>query len=157
DARAHQCRIRAAGCLSLDIPRSRPGSQALPPGSDNRRRGALDPGRVTKHTWDLADMSQDQPIPGASAAEDRAPESSARPAPVVAFDFDGTLTVRDSFIAFLRWRTSGARWALGLLRLAPAALAYLVHRDRGRIKAAAVAEFLKGVPRADLEAEAKAF
>src|SRR5213075_1241282 len=27
-ADAHQCRIRAAGCLSLDIPRSRPGSQA---------------------------------------------------------------------------------------------------------------------------------
>lgn len=98
-------------------------------------------------------MSQDQPIPGDDAADDRA----ATPAPLVAFDFDGTLTARDSFTAFLRWRVSGARWALGLLRLAPAALAYLLHRDRGRIKAAAVAEFLKGLSRNDLEAQAKAF
>ena len=29
----YQCRIRAAGCLSLDIPRSAPGSQALRAGS----------------------------------------------------------------------------------------------------------------------------
>jgi phosphatidylglycerophosphatase C len=76
---------------------------------------------------------------------------------VVAFDFDGTLTVRDSFVAFLKWRAGGRRWTVGLLRLAPAALAYLVHRDRGRIKAAAVREFLKGTPRDRLEAEARAF
>jgi phosphatidylglycerophosphatase C len=76
---------------------------------------------------------------------------------VVAFDFDGTLTVRDSFVAFLKWRAGGRRWTVGLLRLAPAALAYLVHRDRGRIKAAAVREFLKGTPRDRLEAEARTF
>jgi phosphatidylglycerophosphatase C len=29
--------------------------------------------------------------------------------PLVAFDFDGTLTVRDSFTAFLKWRVSPAR------------------------------------------------
>jgi phosphatidylglycerophosphatase C len=98
-------------------------------------------------------MSQDQPIP------DDLPEwrDSRKPPPVVAFDFDGTLTAKDSFMAFLRWRVGAVRWRLGLLRLAPAALAYLVHRDRGRIKAAAVAEFLRGLPRAELEAEAKRF
>jgi phosphatidylglycerophosphatase C len=75
----------------------------------------------------------------------------------VAFDFDGTLTVHDSFTAFLKWRAGPARYALGLVRLAPSALAYLVHRDRGRIKAAAAREFLRGVPRARLEADAQAF
>ena len=94
-------------------------------------------------------MSQDQPIPDEFAA--------SPPSPIVAFDFDGTLTVRDSFMAFLKWRAGSGRWALGLLRLAPAALAYLFHRDRGRIKAAAVREFLKGTPRDRLEADARTF
>lgn len=76
---------------------------------------------------------------------------------LVAFDFDGTLTVRDSFMAFLRWRAGAGRYALGMIRLTPAALAYLVHRDRGRLKAAAVREFLRGVPRGRLEGEARTF
>jgi phosphatidylglycerophosphatase C len=75
----------------------------------------------------------------------------------VAFDFDGTLTVRDSFTAFLRWRVGPLRYAAGLVRLAPAGLAYLGHRDRGRLKAAAVREFLTGLPRGRLEREARAF
>jgi phosphatidylglycerophosphatase C len=75
----------------------------------------------------------------------------------VAFDFDGTLTVRDSFTAFLKWRAGPVRYALGAVRLAPAALAYLVHRDRGRIKAEAVSEFLKGTPRDRLEDQARTF
>lgn len=77
--------------------------------------------------------------------------------PLVAFDFDGTLTVRDSFMAFLKWRSTGAAWAIGLLRLFPAAVAYLFHRSREKIKAAAVGVFLKGVPRDQLEREALAF
>ena len=77
--------------------------------------------------------------------------------PVVAFDFDGTLTTKDSFTAFLKWRTPPARWALGGLRLIPAACSYLVHRDRGRIKVAAVREFLRGVTRTRLETDARQF
>lgn len=77
--------------------------------------------------------------------------------PIVAFDFDGTLTVRDSFTAFLRWRAGAARYALGLARLLPAALSYLFDRDRGRIKAAAAREFLAGLTQAELAAEARAF
>jgi phosphatidylglycerophosphatase C len=77
--------------------------------------------------------------------------------PLVAFDFDGTLTVRDSFTAFLKWRVSGWRWRLGMIRLAPAAISYLFHRNRGRIKSAAIREFLRGVPLDKLEAEARAF
>lgn len=76
---------------------------------------------------------------------------------IVAFDFDGTLTVRDSFTGFLRKRAGRRRWALGLVRLAPATAAYARDRDRGAIKAAAVKEFLEGVSRSDLEADAEAY
>lgn len=76
---------------------------------------------------------------------------------VVAFDFDGTLTVRDSFTAFLKWRVPAARHRAGMVHLVPSALAYLGHRSRGRIKAAATREFLAGLSRADLEAETRAF
>lgn len=77
--------------------------------------------------------------------------------PVVAFDFDGTLTVRDSFTAFLRRRAGKRGWARGLVRLSPAVAAYASDRDRGRLKAASVREFLLGLPRETLEAEAEAF
>jgi phosphatidylglycerophosphatase C len=76
---------------------------------------------------------------------------------VVAFDFDGTLTVRDSFMAFLRWRAGRLGYLSGMIRLAPAALTYLLDRNRGRLKAAAVRQFLRGVPRAQLEADARRF
>jgi phosphatidylglycerophosphatase C len=73
--------------------------------------------------------------------------------PIAAFDFDGTMTVRDSFSAFLRWRGGKRRF----LRLTPAALAYAGHGDRGRLKAAAVRAFLAGVSRDELERDAEAF
>ncbi len=76
---------------------------------------------------------------------------------IVAFDFDGTLTIRDSFTAFLRWRAGAAGWAIGLARMAPALATYIGDRDRGRIKAASVREFLHGVERAALEAEAERY
>ncbi|CAN5190782.1 HAD-IB family hydrolase [soil metagenome] len=77
--------------------------------------------------------------------------------PIVAFEFDGTLTVRDSFTAFLKWRAGSGAWALGLVRMAPAVVRYARDRDRGLIKAASVREFLGGVARARLETDAEAF
>jgi phosphatidylglycerophosphatase C len=87
----------------------------------------------------------------------RNPGSGHAGRPVVAFDFDGTLTVRDSFNAFLAWRCGGARLAGGLLRLTPAAMRYAVDRDRGRLKAAAVGEFLAGRPEAEIADAAAQF
>ena len=84
-------------------------------------------------------------------------QSPAEGRPIVAFDFDGTLTIRDSFTEFLRWRAGPGGWALGLVKLAPAVAAYARDRDRGRIKAASVREFLLGVDRATLKAEAARF
>jgi phosphatidylglycerophosphatase C len=98
-------------------------------------------------------MTQDESLSKPAEALTEASHESD----VVAFDFDGTLTIRDSFTAFLKWRAGPARYATGIARLAPALAAYALDRDRGRLKAAAVREFLKGVPRERLEAEAKAF
>jgi phosphatidylglycerophosphatase C len=86
-----------------------------------------------------------------------ASQEPGQPRTLVAFDFDGTLTVRDSFTAFLRWRAGAGGWALGLVKMAPALADYARDRDRGRIKAASVREFLGGVTRAELEAEAGRF
>jgi len=77
--------------------------------------------------------------------------------PLVAFDFDGTLTWKDSFLAFLAWRAGPARHALGMVRLGPAALTYARNRDRTALKAAVVREYLAGARRADLEAQAQTF
>jgi phosphatidylglycerophosphatase C len=76
---------------------------------------------------------------------------------LVAFDFDGTLTVRDSFTAFLAWEAGPARWWGGLIRLSPSLLAYLFHRDRGRLKGRFVKHFLAGRPLEALENSARAF
>lgn len=84
-------------------------------------------------------------------------QSETAERPIVAFDFDGTLTIRDSFTEFLRWRAGPGAWALGLVKLAPAVAAYARDRDRGRIKSASVKEFLKGVERQTLEADAERF
>ncbi|HEY8571208.1 HAD-IB family hydrolase [Phenylobacterium sp.] len=100
-------------------------------------------------------MAQDDDVPELPHGAGVGPE--AGDPPVVAFDFDGTLTVKDSFTAFLKWRAGPLRYGLGLARLTPAVIAYLFHRDRGRIKAQAVGEFLKGVPRERLHEDAKRF
>ena len=79
------------------------------------------------------------------------------PDTLVAFDFDGTLAVRDSFTAFLAWRAGPPRWLLGLVKLTPAILAYALHRDRGRLKGQFVREFLGGQSVAAVEQSAKQF
>lgn len=100
-------------------------------------------------------MAQDGVTPASLGETERRAPNADRP--IVAFDFDGTLTIRDSFTAFLRWRAGLLRHVLGMVRLAPAALRYLIDRDRGRIKAAAASEFLAGLPRAELQRAAEAF
>jgi phosphatidylglycerophosphatase C len=89
------------------------------------------------------------------SAQDRQTDTPFRP--LVGFDFDGTLTSEDSFMAFLAWRVGAGAYLAGLAALAPAAARYLLDRDRGRLKAAATRRFLAGLPRAGLEAEAQRF
>jgi phosphatidylglycerophosphatase C len=101
----------------------------------------------------------DPPAAGTTAPGPRPsrPSLLQRAGPIVAFDFDGTLTVRDSFTAFLKWREGSARYHAEMAALAPAALRYVFDRDPGKLKAAAVRRFLAGLPREVLNAEAHEF
>ena len=94
---------------------------------------------------------------GGPPAGDAASRRGHGERPIAAFDFDGTLTVEDSFVAFLRWRTSPWRWWAGLARLLAAAVTYGVTRDRGRLKGAAVRVFLRGAGRDELRDQAERF
>jgi phosphatidylglycerophosphatase C len=77
--------------------------------------------------------------------------------PIVAFDFDGTLTVRDSFLAFLRWRRGTPAYALGALKLIPDLVSYAFHRDREALKSRAATVYLRGLSEANLDADAERF
>jgi phosphatidylglycerophosphatase C len=96
------------------------------------------------------------PTPSALPIEDLS-DDPARPVGIVAFDFDGTLTVRDSFTDFLAWNRGSLASLRDFLSLAPAGARYLGDRDRGRLKAATIRRFLAGTPMATLEARARAF
>ena len=80
-----------------------------------------------------------------------------RSGPIVAFDFDGTLTVSDTFLAFLRWREGHVGYHAGMARLAPAASSFLINRKVEKLKAAAVKVFLRGLPMSVLEEEAREY
>ena len=89
----------------------------------------------------------------------RQPEVSipAEALPVVAFDFDGTLTCRDSFVAFFRWRAGLLGFAAAVGGLAPDIAAHMIKPDRGKLKAAMARRFLGPIRRGDLEAETRRF
>src|SRR5271156_3080429 len=77
--------------------------------------------------------------------------------PLVAFDFDGTLTTKDSFSAFLAWRAGAGRFVAGALKMAPELIAYPFRHDPRRLKEAAATVFLRGLTRNEIEADAKRF
>ena len=92
---------------------------------------------------------------GLSASRPMTGDLGDEPA-LVAFDFDGTLTVRDSFNAFLKWR-AGRKWTRGVIRLTPALVTYVFDRNRAKLKAAAIREFLKGATVEQIETDARTF
>lgn len=78
----------------------------------------------------------------------------SRQGPLVAFDFDGTLTTTDCFMGFLRWRAGTLAYYGDMVRMTPAVVRYLFNRDVGKLKSAAIRVFLRGLPREILEQEA---
>jgi phosphatidylglycerophosphatase C len=99
-----------------------------------------------KRSWMAKGLSASRPMTGEMSHE----------LALVAFDFDGTLTVKDSFNAFLKWR-AGRRWTRGVIRLAPSLIAYVFDRNRAKLKAAAIREFMRGATVAQIETDARAF
>jgi len=81
------------------------------------------------------------------------------PAPVSvhAFDFDGTLTVRDSFTAFLLWQCGHAALATAFLRHPYMLTDYLRTKDRGALKSHLLFHLMGPVTRPDLEQRFTAF
>ncbi len=74
------------------------------------------------------------------------------------FDFDGTLTYRDSFVPFLLHAFGGRIFAAKMLRMALPSLSYLCGKlSRDELKATLISVFLTGTPVAWLEEQASAY
>ncbi|WP_443747629.1 HAD-IB family hydrolase [Asticcacaulis solisilvae] len=85
------------------------------------------------------------------AAEPEAPRK------VVAFDFDGTLTDRDSFLAFLDFAKGRAGMARAFLTQPSLLAHYLATKDRGALKSRLLYKLLGPISQEDLEILIKAF
>lgn len=84
--------------------------------------------------------------------------SSANPHKIVVFDFDGTITTRDTFALFLRYYAGTLRWALNILLLLPVFCAYGVRLvDRNAVKAHVIRRFFKGAAENDVNERARRF
>ena len=80
------------------------------------------------------------------------------PVRMVAFDFDGTITTKDTFALFLRYWAGTAKWALNLIRLLPVFILYgLRIIDRNSVKRHVVRRFFKNKSHAELESKAQKF
>lgn len=74
------------------------------------------------------------------------------------FDFDGTLTRRDSFVPFLRFAFGTRAFTVRMVRMLPDAIRYLSKgMTRDELKAVLIASFLKGVSVAWIEQRANEF
>ena len=77
---------------------------------------------------------------------------------IFVFDFDGTITTRDTFALFLRYYAGTVRWAVNITRLLPTFAAYKLGRiDRHAVKLAVINRFFAGESADDVESRAKQF
>ena len=77
---------------------------------------------------------------------------------IVVFDFDGTITTKDTFALFLRYYAGPAKWALNITALLPTFISYkLGIIDRHAVKQAVVRRFFKGHDEKTVEARAAQF
>jgi len=77
---------------------------------------------------------------------------------IVAFDFDGTITTKDTFALFLRYWAGTPRWAFNILKLLPVFIAYtlkLISRDKVKVHVCRV--FFKGADSIALDRRAEQF
>ncbi len=64
---------------------------------------------------------------------------------IAVFDFDGTLTTRDSFLAFIKWACGPVSYYTGFLRFAPQLILMLLHLyPNWKAKELIFAHFFKG-------------
>ncbi len=80
------------------------------------------------------------------------------PREIVVFDFDGTITTKDTFALFLRYYAGTTKWFAKILILLPVFIAYGVKLiDRNQVKAHVIRRFFKGHSVATVNDRAKEF
>lgn len=84
--------------------------------------------------------------------------ATIKPVQIIAFDFDGTITTRDTFALFLRYWAGTPLWALKLLKLSPIFLVYVLKIiDRNAVKTHVIRAFFKNTDAMALQARADQF
>jgi phosphatidylglycerophosphatase C len=83
---------------------------------------------------------------------------STKSVQLAVFDLDGTLTWHDTLLPFLAgfWLRHPLRWVHGW-RLAPALCAFVLTRDRGKLKSRVIRSVMGGADRASIEAWSEHF
>lgn len=77
---------------------------------------------------------------------------------IIVFDFDGTITTKDTFALFLRYYTGFAGWATRIAMLLPTFAAYGIGIiDRNKVKDRVIWRFFKGESYSNVETMAKSF
>ena len=85
-------------------------------------------------------------------------QPTAKPLQVIAFDFDGTITTKDTFALFLRYWAGTPRWLFNLLKLMPVFCAYALKLiDRNTVKEHVVRTFFKNASEEMLKTRANQF
>ena len=85
-------------------------------------------------------------------------EDIADPREIVVFDFDGTITTRDTFALFLRYYAGTPKWILNILILLPIFAAYgLRVIDRNKVKEFVIRRFFKNANVEYLDKKAERF
>lgn len=81
-----------------------------------------------------------------------------KPVRIIAFDFDGTITTKDTFALFLRYWAGTPRWLFNLFKLLPIFIAYTLKLiDRNKVKEHVVRTFFKNANEDMLKARAEKF
>lgn len=84
--------------------------------------------------------------------------ASERPIQLIAFDFDGTITTKDTFKLFLKYDAGALRYTLNILKLLPIFASYKLRLcSRHDVKAAVIRTFFTGRDAAALQAKADQF
>ncbi len=77
---------------------------------------------------------------------------------IIVFDFDGTITTKDTFALFLRYYAGTLGWILRIFSLLPTFLAYGLRLiDRNRVKDRVISRFFKGKQISEIENRAAKF
>lgn len=84
--------------------------------------------------------------------------TAAKPIQMIAFDFDGTITTKDTFALFLRYWAGTPRWLFNLFKLLPIFIAYTLKLiDRNKVKRHVVRTFFKNANEKTLNQRANQF